>query len=69
MTFDEYMQKTREINAQLQEIAMLTANQALTNCANSSNPGFVDLMRRHAELTMRSFKLTEEMMKQLSIDN
>lgn len=48
---------------------MLTANQALTNCANSSNPGFVDLMRRHAELTMRSFKLTEEMMKQLSIDN
>ncbi|EMH5721161.1 hypothetical protein R6G53_001185 [Citrobacter freundii] len=67
MTFDEYMQKTRDINEQLQEISTLTANQALAKCADSSNPQFVALMRRQAELTRRSFKLTEEMMEQLAI--
>lgn len=69
MTFEEYMQEIRNINEQLQEISTLTANQALASCADSSNPNFVKLMRRQAELTMRSFKLTEKMMKQLDIDN
>lgn len=68
MTFEQYMAQIRSINEELQDISVKTANQALANCANSSNPLFVVLMRRHAELTMRSYRLTAEMMEQLAID-
>ncbi|EQA1695681.1 MULTISPECIES: hypothetical protein [Enterobacter cloacae complex] len=68
MTFEQYMAEIRSINEQLQDISNKTANQALANCANSSNPLFVDLMRRQADLTLRSHKLTEKMMEQLDIE-
>ncbi|ENL6902609.1 hypothetical protein AB5R89_000718 [Enterobacter ludwigii] len=68
MNFEQYMEEIRSINEQLEDISNKTANQAFANCANSSNPLFVDLMRRQADLTIRSHKLTKKMMEQLDIE-
>lgn len=65
MTFDEYNSAITQIHIQLQNLANRTANQALTGCANSSNPSFVELMQRHAQLTKLSSELTERMISQM----
>jgi hypothetical protein len=66
MTFDEYNDAITRIHNQLQDIANQTLNQALTGCANPSNPGFLLLMHRHTQLTKLSTELTERMIKQMT---
>ena len=61
MTFEEYDQKITLIHAELQKIADLTAQQALVGSAESSNPMFVALMRRHTQLIKLSCELNERM--------
>lgn len=61
MTFDEYSQEITNIHNQLERIAERTKNQAFAGTANSSNPEFVALMQRHAQLTKLSSELTERM--------
>ena len=69
MTFDDYNNAITQIHNQLQNIADKTANQALTGCANSSNPTFVELMQRHAQLTKLSSELTERMILQMNSES
>jgi hypothetical protein len=61
MTFDEYNEKIAQIADELQAIADRTAQQALVGSANSSNPMFVQIMQRHAQLVKLSADLTERM--------
>jgi DNA-binding transcriptional regulator YbjK len=67
MTFEEYCQKISNIHDQLQSISDKTLNQALTGCAEMSNPAFVELMERHIRLTKLSTELTERMVSQMKI--
>lgn len=69
MTFDDYNKAISQIHKQLQDIADRTANQAFAGCANPSNPEFVALMQRHAQLTKLSSELTERMIAQMNSDN
>lgn len=59
MDFEQYTRLIKAINDQLEAIADLTAAQALTGCADQSNPLFVAAMREHARLTAASAKLTD----------
>lgn len=68
MTFEEYMAAIGSVHDQLQAIADCTANQAILGIADQSNPLFVDLMRRHAQLTKLSSELTERMISQMKVD-
>ncbi|EOW9192562.1 hypothetical protein ACOA8B_003495 [Vibrio cholerae] len=61
MGFEEYTALITQINKQLEQIASLTANQALAGCANESNPDFVALMTRHQKLIQESDRLSKEM--------
>lgn len=61
MTYEEYDQKISRITAELQQIADTTATQALVGSANYSNPVFVQIMQRHAQLVKLSGDLTERM--------
>ena len=65
MTFEEYEKEISSIHDRIQKIAERTANQAFANCANPENPIFVELMRRHAELTIISSTLTEKMISRM----
>ncbi|MDC6177153.1 hypothetical protein [Ralstonia solanacearum] len=59
MDFEQYTRIISAINDQLEAIADLTAVQALTGCADTSNPMFVKAMHEHERLTAMSAKLTE----------
>lgn len=65
MDFDEYNAAITRINDDLQKIANRTANQAIVGSANSTNPMFVELMQRHAQLIKLSSELTERMISQM----
>ena len=65
MDIAEYNRRMKLIHDELSAIADRTKNQAWVNSANYSNPQFVALMRRHAELTRLSSELTNWMMDQL----
>ncbi|MFY0859203.1 hypothetical protein ACA369_07745 [Enterobacter kobei] len=69
MTFEEYNEKIRIINTDLQDIAERTKNLAILGVANAANPNFVTLMQRYDRLIKQSSRLTEDMMKKLQIDN
>ncbi|WP_295936220.1 hypothetical protein [uncultured Xanthomonas sp.] len=67
MTFEEYMEAISNVHNQLQAIADRTANQAILGIADQSNPSFVEIMRRHAQLTKLSSELTEWMISQMKV--
>ncbi len=67
MTFDEYMEEIGRVHDQLQAIADRTANLAFLSIADQSNPSFVHLMQRHAQLTKLSSELTERMISQMKV--
>jgi regulator of protease activity HflC (stomatin/prohibitin superfamily) len=62
MDYEHYTRLITAINDQLQAIADLTAAQALTGCAESSNPAFVGAMNAHKRLTDLSAKMTAQML-------
>lgn len=61
MTYDEYSQEITNIHIQLERIANRTHNQAWVGLADPSNPEFIALMQKHAQLTKLSSELTERM--------
>lgn len=65
MDFDEYNAAITRIHNELKQIASRTANQAIVGSANSTNPMFVELMQRHAQITKLSSELTERMISQI----
>ncbi|MHB1616779.1 MAG: hypothetical protein ACYCUX_05880 [Metallibacterium sp.] len=65
MTFDEYNKAISGVFTELQKIADRTAGQALFGKADTSNPEFVALMQRHAQLTKLASELTERMTQQM----
>lgn len=65
MDFDEYNEAITRIYNELHHIANRTENQAIAGLANSTNPMFVELMHRHAQLTKLSSELTERMISQV----
>lgn len=67
MDFEQYNRLIKAINDQLEAIADLTANQAITGCADKSNPMFVAAMEQHERLTSNSKKLTEHAMRSLGL--
>ncbi len=62
MDIETYTKRIESINDALQTIANETRGQALTDCADSSNPRFVALMREHQRLTDLSAQLTSSML-------
>ncbi len=62
MDFENYTRSITAINDQLQDIANLTASQAITGCADPSNPHFVKAMDAHKRLTDLSAKLSGQML-------
>jgi hypothetical protein len=68
MTFEEYNALMTLIKSELEEIAERTLGQALFDCANASNPRFVELMKRHAHLTALSSQITEKMVAMMNDD-
>ena len=65
MDIEEYNNAISEIQRQLQDIADRTANQAIIGIADSSNPDFIALMKRHTQLTKLSTELTERMLQNM----
>jgi hypothetical protein len=66
MDFEEYNLIISGITDELQKIADRTASQALVGSADWTNPMFVSLMQRHAQLTRLSSELTERMVTLMS---
>ncbi len=66
MDFEQYTTLIAEVNAQLEQIAGLNAEQTILGCTSSNNPQFVALIKRHQQLLARSDKLSEEMLTQFN---
>jgi hypothetical protein len=62
MTLDQYNQEVKQIFAEQQSIAQLTAQLALAGAANPTNPQFAQLMTRQWTLIQQMAKLNADMM-------
>jgi glucokinase len=62
MTLDEYNAEVKAIMKELQDIATMTATQALAGAAHAMNPDFVKLMNRQWTLIQRFAKLNSDML-------
>ena len=62
MTLDQYNEAVKQIFAEQQSIAQLTAQLALAGSANPTNPQFAQLMTKQWELMQQMAKLNADMM-------
>ena len=62
MDYEHYTRFITAINDQLQALADLMKAQALTGCADPSNPAFVGAMNAHKRLTDLSGQLSTQML-------
>lgn len=69
MNYGEYKAKMEVINKRMQEISTLTEKMAFANCANPSNPAFVELMEKQDNLIKAADRLITEMLSQRENDN
>lgn len=62
MTLDQYNEAVKQIFAEQQNIAQLTAQLAMSGAANPTNPQFGQLMARQWSLIQQMAKLNTDMM-------
>jgi capsule polysaccharide export protein KpsE/RkpR len=62
MTLDQYNEAVKQIFAEQQSIAQLTAQLAMSGSANPTNPQFGQLMARQWSLIQQMAKLNTDMM-------
>ena len=62
MTLDQYNDAVKQIFAEQQSIAQLTAQLAMAGAANPTNPQFGQLMARQWSLIQQVAKLNTDMM-------
>lgn len=62
MTLDQYNEAVKQIFAEQQSIAQLTAQLALAGAANPTNPQFAQLMTKQWALIQQMAKLNTDMM-------
>ena len=62
MTLDQYNEAVKQIFAEQQSIAQLTAQLALAGAANPTNPQFAQLMTKQWSLMQQMAKLNTDMM-------
>ena len=62
MTLDQYNEAVKQIFAEQQSIAQLTAQLALAGSANPTNPQFAQLMTKQWSLMQQMAKLNTDMM-------
>jgi capsule polysaccharide export protein KpsE/RkpR len=62
MTLEQYNEAVKQILAEQQNLAQLTAQLALSGSANPTNPKFGELMTKQWSLMQQMAKLNGEMM-------
>jgi hypothetical protein len=62
MTLDEYNESVKQILAEQQNIAQLTAQLAMSGQANPANPQFVQIMTKQWGLVQQMAKLNTDLM-------
>lgn len=67
MDFEHYNRMIAAINTQLEAIADMTSNQALTGCANEDNPMFKAAMREHQRMTETAARLNSQALAALGV--
>lgn len=65
MTLDDYNSKITAIFQELQSIADITKNQALTGSADFSNPQFRSIMERQSTIIAIAAELNNRMLAQV----
>jgi hypothetical protein len=62
MTLDEYNGNVKQILAEQQEIAQLTAKLAMSGQANPTNPEFAQIMTKQWSVVQKMAKLNTDLM-------
>jgi hypothetical protein len=62
MTLDEYNESVKQILAEQQNIAQLTAQLAMSGQANPANPQFAQIMTKQWGLVQQMAKLNTDLM-------